>query len=159
MRLASVMLIKRIAHPGSARCWSSSSKAVSTRKIAMLRCCLGASGLSLRPFAPLASRASFRWRSQRARSGPSRKNGAPSDKRITRKAVDRNLQPAVKKSKGKPARSIAVFTSVSRLHFNLFTLLHRRYTLQALVYQGCSTLYEHAAALLREPSQCGQANP
>ncbi len=46
MRLASVMLIKRIAHPGSARCWFSSGMAESTRKIAMLRCCLGVSGLS-----------------------------------------------------------------------------------------------------------------
>jgi hypothetical protein len=44
--------------------------------------------------------------------------------------------------RGNPGCSIPVFTRFPTLHFNLFRLLHRRYTLQALVYQGCSTLID-----------------
>jgi hypothetical protein len=47
-----------------------------------------------------------------------------------------------KRLRGNPELSIPVFTRFPILHFNLFTLLHRRYTLQALVYQGCSTLID-----------------
>lgn len=45
-----------------------------------------------------------------------------------------------KRLRGNPGCSIPVFTRFPTLHFNLFRLLHRRYTLQTLVYQGCSTL-------------------
>lgn len=71
-----------------------------------------------------------------------------------------------KRLRGNPGCSIPVFTRFPPLHFNLFTLLHRRYTLQALVYQGCSTLIDMSHTCcnltlerkkLRHPSNPGHA--
>jgi hypothetical protein len=45
-----------------------------------------------------------------------------------------------KKPRANPKRSMEAFTILTRRHFNLFTLLQQGYTLQTLVYQGCSTL-------------------
>jgi hypothetical protein len=135
MRLASVVKSSESPYPGSAHAGISSATAISTRKN--------------------RDASLFAWvlRGHRLlRALVSERDQPEQDRFHLVKAAHPaiNAQPAgpltgtykklSKKSTGKPERSIAVFTWFPSLHFNLFTLLHRRYTLQALVYQGCSRL-------------------
>jgi hypothetical protein len=77
----------------------------------------------------------------RASSVPSQNCAHPALNALAAGPLTATYSRLTKNPRANPERSMEVFTRLTSWHFNLFTLLQQRYTLQTLVYQGCSTLH------------------